>query len=289
MIPPAPWHGMAREQLEREYSPRLLVADLQPYLDRYAELSAAARAQFPVECDIAYGAAPEEVLDFFPAESPGSPVQVFIHGGYWRLLGKNESSFAAPAFARRGAGFVALNYALAPAARLDEIVRQCRAGVAWVYRNATRFKCDPNRIYVSGSSAGGHLVAMLLATDWQRQFAVPDDVLKGGCAVSGIFELEPILQCAVNDALRMDLAEARRNSPMFLVRRTQAALVLAWAEVETAEWKRQNIEFAARWRALNSPCAAIEIPGRNHFDVIVDLNDPGSRLGHLALKQMGLA
>ena len=289
MIPIAPWHGMTREQLEREYSPRLLVGNLQPYLDQYEKLSAAARAEFPVERDIAYGAAPAEVLDFFPAGSPGSPVQVFIHGGYWRLLGKDESSFAAPAFVRRGAGFVALNYALAPAAHLDEIVRQCRAGVAWVYRNATRFNCDPNRIYASGTSAGGHLVAMLLATDWQGRFAVPDDVLKGGCAVSGIFELEPILQCAVNDTLRMDLAEARRNSPMFLVRRTRAALVLAWAEVETAEWKRQNLEFAERWRAVNGTCAAVEIPGRNHFDVIVDLNDPGSRLGHLALAQMGLA
>ena len=289
MIPIAPWHGMTREQLEREYSPRLLVADLQPYLDQYAKLSATARAAFPVERDLAYGATPAEVLDFFPAESPGSPVQVFIHGGYWRLLGKDESSFAAPAFVRRGAGFVALNYALAPAARLDEIVRQCRSAIAWVYRNASRFNCDPDRIYASGTSAGGHLVGMLLATEWHKQFAVPDDVLKGGCAVSGIFELEPILQCAVNDTLRLDLAQARRNSPMLLVRRTRAELVLAWAEVETAEWKRQNLEFAERWQAVNGPCTAAEIPGRNHFDVIVDLNDPDSRLGHLALAQMGLA
>ena len=283
----APWREMTREQLEREYSPRLLVDDLQPYLDRYTELSEAARAGLKVERNLAYGATPEEVLDYFPAASRASPVHVFIHGGYWRLLGKDESSFAAPAFVRAGAAFVALNYALAPKARLDEIVRQCRSAIAWLYRNASGFGGDPGRIFVSGTSAGGHLVAMLLATEWNRDFGVPDDVIKGGCAVSGVFDLEPILQCAVNETLRMDLAEARRNSP--LVRRNSSSLVVAWGERETAEWKRQNIEYAARWRSVNGACEALEIPGRNHFDVILDLGDPDSRLGRLALAQMGLA
>ncbi len=280
---------MTPEQLEREYSPRLLVDDLQPYLDRYAELSEAARAQLAVERNVAYGATPEEVLDYFPAASRTAPVQVFIHGGYWRALGKDESSFAAPAFVRAGAGFVALNYALAPKARLDEIVRQCRSAIAWLYRNASRFGGDPGRIFVSGSSAGGHLVAMLLATEWAGDLGVPDDVVKGGCAVSGIFDLEPILQCAVNETLHMDLAEARRNSPAFLVRRSSSSLVVAWGERETAEWKRQNIAYAGQWRSVNGACEAVEIPGRNHFDVIVDLGDPESRLGRLALAQMGLA
>lgn len=277
---------MTREQLEREYSPRLLVDDLQPYLDRYAGLSEAARAGLEVERNLAYGATPEEVLDYFPAASRASPVHVFIHGGYWRLLGKDESSFAAPAFVRAGACFVALNYALAPKVRLDEIVRQCRSAIAWLYRNASGYGGDPGRIFVSGTSAGGHLVAMLLATEWDGDFGVPDDVIKGGCAVSGVFDLEPILQCAVNETLRMDLAEARRNSP--LVRRSSASLVVAWGERETAEWKRQNIEYAGRWRSVNGACEAVEIPGRNHFDVIVDLGDPDSRLGRLALAQMGL-
>ncbi len=278
---------MTREQLEREYTPRLLVDDLQPYLDRYTELSEAARAELTVERNLAYGATPEEVLDYFPAASRASPVHVFIHGGYWRLLGKDESSFAAPAFVRAGASFVALNYALAPKVRLDEIVRQCRSAIAWLYRNASGFGGDPGRIFVSGTSAGGHLVAMLLATEWARDFGVPDDVIKGGCAVSGVFDLEPILQCAVNETLHMDLAEARRNSP--LVRKNSSALVVAWGERETAEWKRQNLEYAGRWRSVNGACEAVEIPGRNHFDVIVDLGNPDSRLGRLALAQMGLA
>ncbi len=287
--PAAPWRAMTREQLEIEYSPRLLVPDLQPYLDRYAELSRAARAALPVERDIAYGATPDEVLDFFPAAARGAPVHVFIHGGYWRALGKDESSFAAPAFVRAGAAFVALNYALAPTARLDEIVRQCRSAIAWLYRNVSALGGDPRRIFVSGSSAGGHLVAMLLATDWAAQFGVPEDVVKGGCAVSGVFDLEPILQCAINEVLRMDRDEALRNSPAYLVRRSPSRLAVAWGERETAEWKRQNIAYADLWRSVNGACESVEIPGRNHFDVIVDLNNPESRLGRLALAQMGLA
>ena len=278
------WRDLSREELEREYSPRLLVENLQTYVDRYAELSAAARATLAVERDIAYGPTKDEVLDFFPAASPGAPVHVFIHGGYWRLLGKDESSFAAPCFVRSGASFAALNYALAPSVGLDEIVRQCRAAIAWLYRNVRRLGGDPERIFVSGSSAGGHLVAMLLSDGWQAQLGVPEDVVKGGCAVSGIFDLEPLLHCAINETLRMDAATARRNSPLFLPPRSAAALVVAWGEVETGEWKRQNLEYASRWGSRD----AIEIPGRNHYDVILDLNDPGSRLGRLALAQMGL-
>lgn len=278
------WKELSPEALEREYSPRLLVPDLQPYIARYAELSAAARATLAVERDVAYGPAKEELLDFFPASAPGAPVHVFIHGGYWRLLGKDESAFAAPAFVHSGASFVALNYALAPQASLDEIVRQCRGAIAWLYRNARRLGGDPERIFVSGSSAGGHLVAMLLADGWQAEFGVPRGVVKGGCAVSGIFDLEPLLRCAINETLRLDAAMARRNSPLLLPPRRGAALALAWGEVETREWKRQNLEYASHWGS----CETIEIPGRNHYDVILDLADPSSRLGHLALAQMGL-
>ena len=288
-FPAGPWRAMTREQLEREYSPRLLVADLQPYLDRYARLSEAARVELRVERGIAYGPTPDEVLDFFPAASPRAPVHVFIHGGYWRALGKDESSFAAPAFVRAGSSFVALNYALAPKARLDEIVRQCRSAIAWLYRNASRLGGDPDRIFVSGSSAGGHLVAMLLATEWEKRFGVPDHVVKGGCAVSGIFDLAPIVQCSINETLRMDRDEALRNSPILLMHRNPSALIVAWGEVETAEWKRQNRDYASRWRSMNGTCEAVEIAGRNHYDIILDLNDASSQLGRLALAQMGLA
>lgn len=279
-----PWQTLTPEELERGYSPRLLVADLQSYLDRYAALSAAARAALRVERNVAYGPSADERLDFFPAATGPAPIHVFIHGGYWRLLSKDESAFAAPCFVRHGACFVALNYALAPSASLDEIVRQCRAAIAWLYRNAPEIGGDPERIFVSGTSAGGHLVGMLLADGWQAGFGLPRDAIKGGCAVSGIFDLEPLLECTINETLRLDTAMARRNSPLYLAPRDGADLVVAWGEIETPEWKRQNEEYALRWKG----CRVAEIPGRNHYDVILDLNDAGSRLGRLALAQMNL-
>lgn len=273
------WSEWPRERLEQEYSPRLLVPDLKPYVERYAELSAAARAALAAERDLAYGPSPAETLDFFPCRCADAPVHVFIHGGYWRMLGKDDSSFAAPMFVESGAGFVALNYALAPHARLDEIVRQCRAAIAWVYRNIS------NNVFISGSSAGGHLAAMLLSAGWHDEFDVPRDVVKGGCAISGIFDLEPLLHCSINDTLHLDTAEARRNSPQLLPPVKDARMIVAWAQTETAEWKRQNHEYAALW----PKDAAVEIAGRNHYDVVLDLSDRGSRLSRLVLAQMGMA
>jgi arylformamidase len=278
------WRQLPRERLEQEYSPRLLIPDLQPYLERYAELSAAARARLAVERNIAYGPSPDETLDFFPGKTRAAPLQVFIHGGYWRLLTKDESSFAAPMFVESGASFVALNYALAPHARLDEIVRQCRAAIAFLYGNTAQLRFDPARIFVSGSSAGGHLVAMLLSAGWQKEFGLPQAVVKGGCAISGIFDLEPLLHCSINDTLHLDPAEARRNSPQLLPLVKDASMIVAWAQTETAEWKRQNLEYAARWPNHR----AVEIAGRNHYDVVLDLNDRSSKLARLVLAQMGM-
>ncbi len=282
------WRSFTSEQLEREYSPRQLVPSIDPFLERYAVLSAEARARLKVFRDVAYGSSPDETLDFFPARAACAPIHVFIHGGYWRLLSKNESSFAAPNFVEHGACFAALNYALAPRARLDEIVRQCRVAIAWIYRHAAELGGDCGRIHVSGSSAGAHLVAMLLATDWEKDFGVPADVIRGGCAVSGIFDLEPVAHCSVNEDLRLDIDEARRNSPLLQLKKTAAGLILAYGEVETVEWKRQNLEFAEAWRGVNGPCTVIEVPYRNHFDVVLDLADPTTRLAQIALEQMRL-
>lgn len=283
------WRNFGKDQLEREYSPRLLVPTIDPYVARYAGLSAEARRTLAVQCNLKYGPGPDESLDFFPARHAGAPIHVFIHGGYWRALSKDESSFAAPAFVEHGACFAAINYTLAPHARLDEIVRQCRSCISWLYRNAVRLGADPSRIYASGSSAGGHLVAMLLATDWEAFDSLPADILKGGLAVSGIFDLEPVLDCAINAELRLDRDEAMRNSPQYRLRNTPAQLALAWGEVETDEWKRQQWDFAAAWNALNQTCTMTEVAGKNHFDVILDLADPGTELAQLAFGQMGLA
>ncbi|MCG3117940.1 MAG: hypothetical protein ALAOOOJD_00065 [bacterium] len=282
------YRSFTHAELEREYSPSSCVADINIFLQEYAERSRLARQTCAVQADLSYGAGPEETLDFFPAASANASVEVFIHGGYWQALSKNEASFAAPDFVRAGAAFVALNYALAPQVNLAEIVRQCRAALAWLYQNAASLGFDRERIFVSGSSAGAHLAAMVTATNWQHDYGLPNDLIKGCAAVSGVFDLAPIRLTYVNAPLHLDAESARRHSPLFLRPCVATPLIVCWGENETAEFKRQSREFAAAWGNAGNPCEVFELAGYNHFDVICKLGDPATRLGQAVRRQIGI-
>ncbi len=286
----AVYRDLDRAQLDREYNARATVPDIQPFVSRYAEESARMRARLPCHLDVAYGPTPDETLDIFPAASGGalSPVRVFIHGGSWRLLGKDDSSFMADAFTRAGATVVAVNDALAPRMTLDEIVRQNRAAVAWLHGNVPTYGGDPERIHITGTSAGGHLVGMLVAGGWPSRMGVPEDVLKGACAISGLFDLEPVRLCHPNAWLRLDAAAARRNSPIHHVPERGRPLILSFAEQDTREFKRQTQAYAEAWKARGLPCELIDMPGFNHFDVVLELANAGSPLTRAVLRQMGL-
>ncbi|MEK7345002.1 MAG: alpha/beta hydrolase [Pseudomonadota bacterium] len=274
--------------LEVQYDARGTVGDIGPFLRRYAEGSAAARAALPCALDVAYGPHGDETLDIFPASVPNAPVFVFVHGGYWRLLSKDDSSFMAPAFTRAGATVVALNYSLAPAATLDRIVEQNRRALAWVHRHIGAYGGDPLRIHVCGSSAGGHLVGMLLAGGWQAAHGVPPDVVRGAVALSGLFDLEPIVHTQVNGWMKLTPEDARRNSPMAHLPHTGCPLIVSYGESETAEFMRQSDNYLRAWQARGFAGAHVPMPGSNHFDIILHLNDPASPLTQAVFQQMGL-
>jgi arylformamidase len=285
------YRHFSKTELDREYSPSSCIADINVYLQAYTERSRMARASCAIIADIQYGISSDETLDFFPAPSKNAPLEVFIHGGYWQGLSKNESSFAAPDFVRAGVAFAVLNYALAPKVNLDEIVRQCRAAVAWLYQNADQLGFDRNRIFVSGSSAGAHLAAMVTATRWSgdigtRDLGLPNDLVKGCAAVSGVFDLEPIRFTYVNDPLYLDAESARRNSPLFLRPTVPTRLLVCWGDNETAEFKRQSREFAEAWGNAGNPCELFELAGFSHFDVIFALGDTTTRLGQAVMRQI---
>jgi len=277
------YRHFTKAELEREYSPSSCIPDIHVFLQEYAARSQVARQNCKVITGIQYGARADETLDFFPAASPNAPLEVFIHGGYWQALSKNESSFAAPDIVQNGVAFVALNYALAPKVNLDEIVRQCRAALAWLYQNADELGFDRQRIFISGSSAGAHLAAMVTATDWEREYALPNNLIKGCAAVSGVFDLEPIRFTYVNDPLQLDADAARRNSPLFLRPFVLTELIVCWGDNETSEFKRQSREFAAAWEARE----VLEMRGYNHFNVILKLGDATMPLGQAVLRQIG--
>ena len=276
--------------LDREYSPSSCIADISIYLDAYADRSAAARqsalADGLYNGDLRYGDGPDETLDLFlPRTAETAALQVYIHGGYWQLLSKDESSFAAGAFQRHGAAFAALNYTLAPQQSLSGIVEENRRAIAWLYNNADRLGFDRERIFLSGSSAGAHLAIMMLLTDWPA-YKLPKNAIKGVCAVSGIYDLEPVRLSYVNDKVGMDSREATDNSPLQHLLRNTCPVILAYGDNETAEFKRQTDDFRKRLVAGGTDVTFREIRDRNHFDVILDLADDSSWLFRSIQRQM---
>jgi arylformamidase len=277
-----------RAALDREYDNRGKVADFADYLARYTRESEATRRALPCRLDVAYGTRPGETLDLFPASGPRpAPIQVFIHGGYWRALDKSDFSFVARALHPAGAAVVVVNYALIPSVDMDELVRQCRASVAWVHAHAASFGGDPERLFVSGHSAGGHLVAMLMTADWSA-LGLPRDVIRGACGISGLYDLDPIRLCYLNDTLGLTPDAARRNSPIYLTPAVAAPLLLPVGGLEGREYHRQSETLAAVWRKQGTPCEVLDLPDAHHFSIVSQLEDPESAVSAAILGQMGL-
>ncbi|RKT55566.1 alpha/beta hydrolase [Saccharothrix australiensis] len=254
------WHDLPRAELEREYSPSSLVPSLDAELERYARESARARAHLPW-CDLGG-------TDFFPA-GPGSPLLIFIHGGYWQQLDRSDASFPALGLVPQGISYAAVGYGLAPAHRMDEIVTAVRRSVTRLCAQAASLGCPPGALVLAGGSAGAHLAAMCLLTE-----RLP---LRGAVLLSGIYDLEPLLHTYVNDAIGMDREEALRNSPIRYLPARVPPVVLARGEHETAEFARQHHDFHRALRG--NRVTGLLVRGRNHFDLCFDLADPTTALG----------
>jgi arylformamidase len=283
------FRGYTRETLDREYDNARKVPESAAWSTRFERESARTRAGLPCRLDLAFGPSPAERLDVFlppPAAGP-APVHVYFHGGYWRARDKRDFSFVARALAPAGAVVVVPNYALIPSVDMDELVRQCRAAVAWVAAHAKELGGDPGRITVSGHSAGGHLTAMMLATDW-RPFGLPADLVRAGCGISGLYDLEPIRLCFLNDTLGLDPDAARRNSPVHLVPVHAADLLLVVGDREGPEYFRQSDDMAAAWRARGGACEVRRLSGHDHFSIVGELLEADSALARALRGQMGL-
>jgi arylformamidase len=262
------WRSLSGAEREREYSPSTCIGgNYQPYIRAYIERSEAARRAHPPET-LRYGPGARQTIDLFRPTGAARPaVLVFFHGGYWQELSKQESAFAAPHCLARGIACAAVDYTLAPEATLAAIVDECRAAVARLE--------GVGPLVVAGSSAGAHLAAM-----------VASERVSGAVLVSGIYELEPLIGTSINQALRLDAAEARRNSPIRRPLRGFPPSLVCWGDNETDQFKRQGRAFAAALRAAGAEYTAFECAGRNHFDVILDLADADTELGRRTLGLM---
>lgn len=275
-------------ELDRQFSARATVPDVFPFLAEYRARTEAVQSRAACRRGVAFGPTEPERLDIYPVPAQAkAPVFVYIHGGYWRALDASDSGFMAGALADAGICTVALNYALAPAVSLDEIVRQCRAALGWLYHHVAEHGGDPARIHLGGSSAGAHLAAMLAAPEWVEAAGLPPDVVKSLTLLSGLFDLTMVPRTHLNAWLHLDAAAAERNSPLWRLPRAGLPVLASYGPNETDEFKRQTETYLAACYAAGCRTRAVPVPATNHFTIPFALAEPASALFAALRAQIG--
>ena len=269
---------LSPEQLDHQYNARAAIPDHPRIFERWRTDSRAARDRLRCEQDCSFGPSPAEVLDLYPAATPNAPLLVFIHGGYWRSLDKQDFSFLAPAFVEAGVAVAMPNYGLAPVTSITDMVRQMLGAMTWLYRHSSRLDVDARRIVVAGHSAGAHLAAMMLAADWRRwSNDLPGDLLRGVVCISGIYDLRPLARTPfLSDDLKLDGKTARFVSPVRYLPKLPIPLITSVGGAESAEFQRQNRMIRKAWPHCFHH--DLPLPGRHHLASVEALGDPGHPL-----------
>ena len=267
-----------QKELDRQYEHRHIVPDMEKYTSKSMAESQRIRSSLKPQLDIAYGPDARNKVDVYPATSgTRNPVVVWFHGGRWSMGSKEQSCQPAEVMTRSGIATVAANFRQAPHHRMDTIVDDARAAIAWTHKNAVSFGADPDRIFVLGQSSGAHMGGMLAVTDWATR-ELPANVVKGAMLVSGMYDLEPVRLTFRNEFLYLTEETAARNSPIRHIPARACPLVIGYGALESDEFKRQSREFAAAWKKTGHRCEEIERPAHHHYSLAADLNDAQSPL-----------
>jgi arylformamidase len=266
------------EELERQYNVRDRRADYETVIvPDWINRSMHTREHTNCTLDLQYGPSDKQKLDCFPVGDAHAPTFIFFHGGYWQRGDKSAYSFLAEPFVNNGINVIIAGYNLCPTVSMTDLTEQSRQVLVWVWENSDHLGINPNRIVVSGHSAGGHLTEMLMATDWPRRNKdLPVDLIKAGVPISPLSLLEPIRHTTINDALGMDADEAEMLSPMNTPPVTNAPQLIVCGGAETDEFHRQSDMYFEAFNTAEIPFERYNVPNADHFDEINILADANS-------------
>ena len=264
------YRGMDRARLDAAYNNLAAVPSAPNLFADWSARSTLFRERHHEHLGLAYGERPRERLDLFLASNPAAPTLAYIHGGYWQMTFQTKELYSALAegAVSHGLNVAVVEYTLAPEARMDQIVGEVRRAISWLHEHLGDYGADPWRIYVAGHSAGGHLTAMTM----------PLSAVRGGIAISGLYDLEPIRLNYLNEKLKLDEAEAQRNSPMLNFPPMAGPLIVTYGTAELPELCRQSIDYAEAWVERGLPGHLLPIDGADHFTILETRAQPDGEL-----------
>jgi arylformamidase len=288
---PRVWLDMDQIELDAAYD-QIYYSPLQAQIiRRLASNSELVRSRLGAPRREAYGPTEPEKLDIHRTARANAPIFVCIHGGAWLVGEAKNYAYAAEMFVNAGAHYVALDFVQIEAAGgdLHVMADQVRRGIAWVCKNAASFGGDASRLYTGGHSSGGHLCGVALVTDWQKDFGLPADIIKGGLCMSGLYDMKPVRLSKRSSYVKFTDEMEQAMSSQRHLDLLCAPVTVTYGTNETPEFQRQNRDFAVALRAVGKPVELIEAANYNHFEMLESLGNPYGPNGRAALAMMKLA
>jgi arylformamidase len=286
---PLVWLDMDQHELDESYDQSVYAFNQQHITDRRSERNEVVLKLLGKPDRVAYGAAEIEKVDIYKTRRANAPVMIYVHGGAWRNGRSAQNAYLAEPFVKAGAHFinVEFNNVGETDGDIGVMVEQCRRAVAWVYRNAASFGGDPNALYLSGHSSGGHLAGCVVITEWEKQ-GLPRDLLKGALLGSGMYDLKPARLSARSRYVKFTDAMEEALSAQRHLDRIHTPLVLVHGTLETPDFQRQTRDFDSALRAAGKPVTLIVAKGHNHFELGESLGNPYGVMGRAAFEMMKL-
>jgi arylformamidase len=285
---PLVWRDMDQQQLNDAYTQSGYTPNIGQIVARWRSWSAEVRERVGQPLRFAYGQGEIESLQVFKCKRPSAPIHIHIHGGAWQQGTADTYGFPAEMFLDSGVHYVVPDFSWVQdvGGDLTLLANQLRRALHWVYRNAGRFDGDANRIYLSGHSSGGHLAGVMLTTDWQKDYRLPADLIKGGICCSGMFDLEPVRLSHRGDYISFTDEMEHALSPIRHLEKLHTPLIVVYGSYETPEFQRQSRDFVSEVAKAGKPVKLLVANNYNHFEIMETLANPYGILGRAAIEQI---